>query len=78
MRKKLRSFELLEHCVRSAVFSTVCTLDQFPHGEAEIFIWDGVCGEGTRRFQISPDNVDLHDDFAAALPGANPAEGSAG
>lgn len=76
--QKAKVIELLEHCIRGAVFSTVCTLDQFPHGEAEIFIWDGVCGEGKRRFRIAPKNVDLHDDFMAAFQASKPASGSAG
>ena len=37
-----------------AGFSTLSTLDQFPHGEAEVFIWDGACGQGKRRFRIAP------------------------
>lgn len=70
--QKAKVIELLEHCVRGAVFSTVCTLDQFPHGEAEIFIWDGVCGEGKRRFRIAPEATDLHDDFMASFQGPKP------
>jgi hypothetical protein len=61
--QKAKVVELLDHCVRGVVHSTMCTLDQFPHGEAELFIWDGVCGEGKRRFRIAPQNADLHDDF---------------
>lgn len=76
--QKAKVIELIEHCVRGAVFSTVTTLDQFPHGEAEIFIWDGVCGEGKRRFRIAPENADLHDDFVAAFQASKPPEGSAG
>jgi hypothetical protein len=76
--QKAKVIELLEHCVRGAVFSTVTTLDQFPHGEAEIFIWDGVRGEGKRRFRIAPENTDLHDDFMAAFQASKPSEGSAG
>jgi hypothetical protein len=75
--QKAKVIELLEHCIRGAVFGTVCTLDQFPHGEAEIFIWDGVCGEGKRRFRIAPENVDLHHDFMTAYQ-SKPASGSAG
>jgi hypothetical protein len=61
--QKAKVLELLEHCIHGAVFSTLCTLDQFPHGETELFVWDGVCGEGKRRFRIAPESVDLHDDF---------------
>jgi hypothetical protein len=70
--QKIKVLELLEHCIRGAVFSTLCTLDQFPHGEAEVFIWDGVCGEGKRRFRIAPRSVDLHDDFSAGLASPTP------
>ena len=59
--------ELLEQCVRGAVFNTLCTLDQFPHGEAEVWVQDGVCGEGRRRFPIAPTAADLHDEFTAAM-----------
>jgi hypothetical protein len=59
--------ELLEQCVRGAVFSTLCTLDQFPHGEAEVWVQDGVGGEGRRRFSIAPTAVELHDEFGAAM-----------
>src|SRR6476619_7044612 len=38
--------QLLSECIKGAVFSTLCTFDQFPHGEAEIRVRDGVCGEG--------------------------------
>jgi hypothetical protein len=76
--QKAKVIELLDHCIRGAVFSTVCTLDQFPHGEAEIFIWDGVCSEGKRRFRIAPGSVDLHDDFMAAYQASTPTPGSAG
>jgi hypothetical protein len=58
---------LLDQCVRGAVFSTLCVLDQFPHGEAEVAVWDGVCGKGTRRFPVAPTGVELHDEFAAAM-----------
>ena len=58
---------LLDDCVRGAVFGTLCTLDQFPHGEAEISVADGVCGSGTRKFPIAPTQVELHNDFIAAL-----------
>jgi hypothetical protein len=76
--QKAKVVELIENCIRGAVFSTVCNLDQFPHGEAEIFIWDGVRGEGKRRFRIAPENVDLHDDFMVAFQSSKPASGSAG
>lgn len=59
--------ELLEECVRGAVFSTLCTLDQFPSGEAEVHVWDGVCGEGTRKFQIAPTHLELHEEFTQLL-----------
>ena len=59
--------KLLEQCVRGTVFSTLCTLDQFPHGEAEVWVQDGVCGEGQRRFPIAPTAVELHDEFTAAM-----------
>jgi hypothetical protein len=70
--QKAKVVELLEHCIRGAVFSTLCTLDQFPHGEAEVLIWDGVCGEGKRRFRIAPETADLHDDFSAAFQASQP------
>jgi hypothetical protein len=76
--QKAKVLELLENCISGAVFSTLCTLDQFPYGEAELFIWDGVCGEGKRRFRIAPDAIDLHDDFAAALQSTGPTDGTAG
>ena len=71
--QKAKVIELLDHCIRGAVFSTLVTLDQFPHGEAEVFVWDGVCGEGKRRFQIAPNHLDLHDDFMAAFQASKPA-----
>jgi hypothetical protein len=58
---------LLDDCIRGAVFGTLCTLDQFPHGEAEVAVADGVCGSGTRKFPIAPTKVELHDDFIAAV-----------
>jgi hypothetical protein len=76
--QRAKVIELLEHCVRGAVFSTVCTLDQFPHGEAEVFVWDGVCGEGKRRFRIAPETVELHDDLMAAFQASKPAQGGGG
>ncbi len=60
---------LLDDCVRGAVFGALCTLDQFPRGDAEVSISDGVCGAGTRRFRIAPTRVELHDDFISALSG---------
>ena len=64
--QKAKVIELLEHCIRGAVFSTVCTLDQFPHGEAEISVRDDVCGAGERSFRIDTD-IELHEDFSAAV-----------
>ncbi len=66
-QQRNKVIELLRRCVRGAVFSSLCTLDQFPNGEAEILIHDGVCGSGTRTFRIAPTDTDLHDDFTAAL-----------
>jgi hypothetical protein len=65
--QRAKVLELLEECVQGAVFSTVCILDQFPHGEAELSVWDGVCGEGKRRFRIAPGKKELHDEFSAAV-----------
>ena len=64
--------ELLGQCIEGAVFSTLCTFDQFPHGEAEIFVRDGVCGSGDRSFRIDTD-IELHDDFSAAVHSHDPA-----
>lgn len=64
--QRAKVIELLNQCVEGAVFSTLCALDQFPYGEAEIFVRDGVCGAGTRSFRIDTD-VALHDDFCAAM-----------
>jgi len=58
---------LLDDCVRGSVFSTLCTFDQFPHGEAEIQVHDGVCGEATRTFKIAPTDLELHDEFTKLL-----------
>ena len=52
---------LLDDSIRGAVFSTLCTLDQFPQGEVEITVVDGL-----RRFQITPAEMELHDDFMDA------------
>jgi hypothetical protein len=76
--QKAKVIELLEHCVKGAVFSTVCEMDQFPHGEVEIFIWDGACDEGKRRFRIAPGKEDLHDDFTAAYQTSKPSSGTTG
>jgi len=56
---------LLKQCVSGAIFSSLCTLDQFPGGEAEVWISDGVCGAGKRKVKISPMQTDLHDDYQA-------------
>jgi hypothetical protein len=66
-QQRAKVIELLQRCVGGAVFSTLCTLDQFPHGEAEIFVRDGVCDSGIRTFRIAPTDTDLHDDFTAAF-----------
>ena len=58
---------LLQECVRGSVFATLCTFDQFPHGEAEIRVRDGVCGEGSRTFTIAPTGLELHDEFTQML-----------
>ncbi len=58
---------LVRECVRGSVFATLCTFDQFPHGEAEIRIHDGVCGEGSRTFTIAPTDLELHDEFTQLL-----------
>ena len=69
--QKAKVMELLEHCVSGAVYSTLCFLDQFPHGEAEVFIRDGLCDEGKRRFQIAPGGADLRQDFTVAYHGSH-------
>ncbi len=66
-QQRAKVIELLQRCVSGAVFSTLCTLDQFPHGEAEVHVRDGVCGSGSRSFRIAPTDTDLHDDFTAAF-----------
>ena len=58
---------LLGECITGSVFSTLCTFDQFPHGEAEIRVRDGVCGKGSRTFTIAPAELDLHDEFTQFL-----------
>ena len=58
---------LLDDCVRGALFGALCTLDQFPGGDVEVRISDGVCGSGSRHFHIAPTGVELHDDYIAAL-----------
>jgi hypothetical protein len=58
---------MLQECVSGSVFATLCTLDQFPHGEAEIRVHDGVCGEGGRTFTIAPTDLELHDEFTQIL-----------
>ena len=58
---------LLAECVSGSVFATLCTFDQFPHGEAEIRVRDGVCGEGSRTFTIAPTDLELHDEFTQLL-----------
>ena len=58
---------LLDDCIRGSVFATLCTFDQFPHGEAEIRVRDGVCGEGSRTFTIAPTELELHDEFTQIL-----------
>ncbi len=58
---------LLQECVSGSVFATLCTFDQFPHGEAEIRVRDGVCGEGSRTFTIAPTDLELHDEFTQIL-----------
>jgi hypothetical protein len=60
-------FRLLSECVTGSVFSTLCTFDQFPHGEAEIRVRDGVCGEGSRTFTIAPTDLELHEEFTQLL-----------
>jgi hypothetical protein len=65
-QQRAKVLELLRRCIDGAVFSTLCTLDQFPHGEAEIFVRDGVCGAGTRSFRIAPTESALHHDYVAA------------
>jgi hypothetical protein len=74
-QQRTKVLELLQRCIHGAVFSTLCTLDQFPHGEAEVFVSDGVCGSGTRSFRIAPTGTDLHDDFTAEF-GAQPPTGN--
>jgi hypothetical protein len=66
-QQRVKIIELLQRCVRGTVFSTLCTLDQFPHGEAEISVREGVGGDGPRSFRIAPSKTELHDDFTAAL-----------
>jgi len=66
-QQRIKVIELLRRCVTGAVFSTLCTLDQFPHGEAELFVRDGVCGDGVRNFRIAPTDIELHDQFTAAF-----------
>ena len=58
---------LLDECIRGSVFATLCTFDQFPHGEGEIRVRDGVCGEGRRTFTIAPTELELHDEFTQIL-----------
>lgn len=70
--QRTKVIELLLRCVNGAVFSTLCTLDQFPHGEVEIFVHEGDCESSTRRFRIAPTNADLHDDFAAMFSAQPP------
>lgn len=59
--------KLLWHCTRGTAHSMVTLFDQFPGGEAEIWIWNDVCGDGTRKVMISPDSEQLaheiHDYF---------------
>ncbi len=78
--QRAKVLELLNRCIHGAVFSTLCALDQFPHGEAEIRVRDGVCGKGTRSFPIAPTKRDLHDDFMTAFlakpPAADAGQGS--
>ena len=64
--QRAKVIELLSQSVEGAVFSTLCTLDQFPHGEAEVSIRDDVCGAGARSFRIDTD-IGLHEDFSAAI-----------
>jgi hypothetical protein len=64
--QRVKVVELLSQCVQGAVFSTLCTFDQFPHGEAEISVRDDVCGAGERSFRIDTD-IELHEDFSAAV-----------
>jgi hypothetical protein len=69
--QRAKVIELLKQCVEGAVFGTLCTLDQFPHGEAEVFVRDGVCGAGERSFRIDTD-VEFHEDFSAAVHSHEP------
>jgi hypothetical protein len=71
-QQREKVLELLRRCIDGAVFSTLVTLDQFPHGEAEVFVREGVCGEGSRSFRIAPTDSDLHDDYAAAFSSQTP------
>ncbi len=66
-QQRSKVIELLQRCISGAVFRSLSTLDEFPHGEAELSICDGVCGSGTRRFKIAPTDRDLHDDFGEAF-----------
>jgi hypothetical protein len=61
--QKEKIIELLHRCVSGAVFSTLCTLDQFPHGEASVSVREGFDEKSGRSFLVSPTDDDLHDDF---------------
>ena len=65
LEQRTKVLELLKQCVSGAVFSSLCTIDQFPGGEAEVWIWDDVCGDGKRKVKIAPTETDLHDEYYA-------------
>jgi hypothetical protein len=65
--QKKAVLEVLWESISGAVFSALCTLDQFPDGGAELWIWDGPGGKAGRKARIVPAGRELHDEYYPRL-----------
>jgi hypothetical protein len=76
-RQRGKVLELISRCAHGAVFSTLCAVDQFPHGQMEIMVREDAngVGEGGRSFRVAPTRINLHDEFVREFSAQPSVEG---